>query len=208
MAFQPTPPGCIEVVFRFQLFGIPLVIVIYVCLDAGHTPSPTELANVAGACNSWMTADMMPILSRDLTLQQVQATDTSSITGAQVTLDHIPGTAGGIAQPSLPSQVAVVCTLYTALRGRSFRGRSFIPGIPLGYQDVDANSVSTAGVSNITNSYNALDTRLTPIAAHQEVMSRTASHIRRVTAVGTPVTTRVVNNRFDTLRRRGANAHV
>lgn len=206
-AFQPAEPGTIELVFRFTLFGIPIVIVISVRLDTGLAPTPTQLNAVATAADNWMQLQMMNELSVDLLYTQLQATDISVSTGLQVTIDHGAGIAGGVSQPALPSQVAAVVTLYTALRGRSYRGRTFLPGIPVNYQASNANTITTAGVSNMLTAYNGLTTYLGGASCHQTVLSRVSGGVRRTTALNQAVTSRTMDTTFDTQRRRGANAH-
>lgn len=205
--FQPAEPGCIEVVFHFTLFGIPLNVIITVCLDSHTAPSSAELTAVATAADSWMTFDMMGVLSRDLMFISTTATDISVETGGQVVLGHGGGLAGSVASPSLPSQIAVVCALYTALRGKSYRGRSYIPGIPAGYQLVDTNTLDTTDHAALLTEYNAITARLAGVSAKQAVLSRKHGGVKRAVAISTPVTSRTMQDTFETQRRRGASAH-
>lgn len=207
--FQPWQDGCIEIVFRFTLFGIPLVIVIAVCLDSGAIPTTTQVDNIAGAADDWMHFDMMSVLSSDLKFLETQATDKHVATAYQKTISHGAGIAGSIGAPSISSQLAGVVTLYTPLRGRNYRGRTFLPGIPSTYVDAGTSSdtLTTASVATILTEYNALDGRLAPFSAKQHVMSRVASKVERPIALGQPVTSRAMDDIIDTIRRRGANAH-
>lgn len=205
--FQPAQPGCIEVVFRFVLFGLPLVIVINVCLDSGAAPSLSELTAVANACDAWMEFDLMSVLSQDLAFVQTTATDISIETGRQVVVNHGSGVLGSIVFYSLPSQIASVVSLYTVLRGKSYRGRTYIPGIPANYQTAESNTMATGDVAAVLSEYNALTSRLAPVLAKQAVLSRKHGGVKRLIAVGTPVTSRTMQNTFETQRRRGASAH-
>lgn len=207
MAFQPTEIGCVEVVFRFTLFGIPLVIVITVCLDTPHTPSLGELTAIANAADAWMNFDMMGVLSKDLFYVSVTATDKSTFSGGQVTISHGAGIAGSINIAALPSQLAMVVTLYTALRGRNFRGRTFIPGIPLDYQGDNTNFIVAGDVTTVLEAYNALTSRLVAAASHQAVLSRELGGVVRPVALSQAVTSRVLTSKIGTLRRRSATAH-
>lgn len=207
--FQPWDNGCVEIVFRFTLFGIPLVIVIAVCLDSGAIPTSAQVDAIATACDDWMHFDLMSVLSEDLFYYEVQATDKHVATGYQKVINHGTGFAGGISSHSLPSQLAAVITLYTALRGRSYRGRTFIPGIPFSYVDTSTSSdtLTSASVADLLTEYNALDSRLAGTGASQHVISRVTGGVPRTVAQGNKVTSRAMDDVIDTIRRRGANAH-
>lgn len=207
--FQPWEAPCIEIAFHFKLFGIPLVIVIAVCLDSGSAPTSSQVDAVASACDQWMTFDMLGVLSEDLAYQSVTATQKNVSTGYQKVIDHGGGIFGSIASHSVPSQLAIVCTLYTALRGRNYRGRTFIPGVPINYINtgVNSNEIAPGDVTALLTAYNAIDARLASVSAHQEVISRVLAKVERPVAQGNRVTTRAMDVTFDTIRRRGANAH-
>lgn len=205
--FQPTDPGCVEVVFRFKLFGIPLVIVIAVCLDAGTVPTPAQLGLIASKCDNWMEFQMMPNLSVDLLYRQVQVTETSTSTGGQITIDHAGGVPGTVASDSLPGQNAAVFTLYTALRGRNYRGRTFVPGIPVSYITATTQDISAGGTASLVAAYGQLDGLLAAAASHQAVLTRKVGGVRRPVALGNVVTSRALAAQPGTLRRRSAAAH-
>jgi hypothetical protein len=203
--FQPAAPGTVEVVLRFRLFGIPIVIVINVRMTSGFAPNPTELSLINTQMTLWCGLDLMPVLSSDLEFVGTQSTDISVSTGGQVTVTN--SVFGGVSSESLPSQLAVVVSLRTALRGRSYRGRSFIPGIPISYQASTGGIVTTTAQSTILTAYNGIDGRLTTAHAQQVVLSRRQLGHPVLLAIPTTVISRLVDDTFDTIRRRGANAH-
>lgn len=207
MAFQPSDPACIEVAIHFLLFGIPLVVVITVCLDSGGLAGLTDVTNAANAVDAWMHNDVMPNLSDDLSYTGVTATGLATDTSPQFSVNRDPVIAGGQAAIALPSQIAIVTTYYTALRGRSFRGRSFWPGVPSTYQLANTNIITTTGQGNIVGAVANLPTHLIPFSLHHAVLSRRHGGVKRLIASAQPVTSYAINDTFDTQRRRGSNAH-
>lgn len=205
--YQPTEAGCIEVVFHFTLFGIPLAIVIAVCLDTPGTPTDAQLTAMTTKADNWMEFQLMTVLSKDLLFLSTVGTDTSTETGHQVTIDHGSGVIGSIDAASLPSQLAQVIKLTTALRGRSYRGRTFVPGIPVGYVTPDTQTLTVAGAGAIFTAYGMIDSVLAGAACHQNVLSRVNHGVRRPVALGNKVTGRGFDNTIETLRRRSASAH-
>lgn len=105
-------------------------------LHVGYSfPAPLVVADATTIAErveeSW-EADMLPNLSHDYTFTSVTLTDLHTATGVQVVA--AAGETGGVAVPSEPAQDAVVVTQLTALRGRSFRGRQYVCGIPTGFR--------------------------------------------------------------------------
>lgn len=65
-------------------------------------------------------------------------------------LDATAAGNGSIVQNSLPSEVAAVITKRTGLAGRKYRGRAYVPGIPVTYEtDSQLNSTGLTGIGAI-----------------------------------------------------------
>jgi hypothetical protein len=77
---------------------------------------------------AWET-NILPGQSHDYTLDQFVLTDLHTLTGVQNVIAS--GTAGGVGTASAPAECCVVTTFLTAFRGRSFRGRTYLPGVAM-----------------------------------------------------------------------------
>ena len=104
-----------------------------------------DLELVCGLLRSkWDTA-VQPAMPTTLSLTSIKGTDMSSQTGPTITYATGLPLAGLSGSPSLPNNCALVITKRTALRGRSFRGRLYMPGLV--EADVTNNNVSGAQVA-------------------------------------------------------------
>lgn len=142
-------------------------------------------------------------MSSAVTLLEVRATDLSAQNGPAVTITTGLPLAGLITStPSLPNNVAIVMTKRTPLRGRSFRGRLYHPGLVEG--EVVNNQVVSGRVTGLLNSYNSL-IEITDIESdvnQMVVVSRYANNAPRVTGVATPVFNFTTDGMIDSMRRR------
>lgn len=111
--------------------------------------------------------------------------------------------AGTITGNAATSQVAVVNTLQTGNRGRSYRGRNYWPGVPFSYL-VDDSTITPAAVLSwdvfIDDFIAFMSSNTTPIV----VISRHADHAPRVAGVMTPVLDCRAEAKLGTQRRRVA----
>lgn len=99
------------------------------------------LALGAGMFGEWET-NMMPLLSADLVLRSARITDLSTLSGPSLFFIPTAPVPGGAGTNALPNNCALVVTQRTAFRGRSFRGRTYIPGIA--EEDVAGSVVTDA----------------------------------------------------------------
>lgn len=177
----------------------------------GRTVAPWTAAQISAVCDSlaaWWTANMRPLLSDQIELVAVEGTSLESATapvGANTT-----GTPSiGALDESIPNNCSLAISFRTALRGRSFRGRNYIAGIPVA--SVLRSHVEPGLVDSITAAYNALPDAFSDglSGALWVVVSRFSGvdvdgrPIPRVTAVTTPITgAHVVDDVIDSQRRR------
>jgi len=144
-----------------------------------------------------------PISPVELNLDYISVIDLSAVGLAQ--LDHVfsQPNAGTLASPALPNHVTVATTHRTALRGKSFRGRSFWIG--LAESQVTANTVASGTVSSIGifwENARLLDSSPTADFWRQVVLSYVSNGAVRATPVATPVTSFSTNPTIDSQRRR------
>jgi hypothetical protein len=111
---------------------------------------------------------------------------------------------GNDAGQALPPQNAVVMTLYTASKGRSYRGRVYLPGVS--ENAWDGSAMPGAVLTNYLTIPTQLGAVFGPGGSNANwslvVISRYLNKVKRGTPVGTAVTSIVVDPIIHTQRRR------
>lgn len=115
-----------------------------------HSPSAVDAAmveDVAIAVWNWWENDYATVLTNQVTLREVVATDLTVADGVQFTYAPDTTTTGTFGGVPLPNEVSLCISLRTGNRGRSARGRYFQLQVP-----EDAR----LGANTITPTYAAL----------------------------------------------------
>lgn len=200
MPFLPFIPfaDCIDVFWDFIQQGVPWAVTMTV--QAPTAVTPTVLVNVAGALDGWWTTDMSPNISSNVTLRDIKLTDLTTQTGP--VFHQTPTTsAGSLSGSVLPAQTALVVSLQTVNRGRSFRGRNYWAGRVF----ADQNTVTQWNTTRLTAfaaAYSALAAALATQNCNLVVASRFNNGVRRTTGVATFVSASVAKPNIATQRRR------
>jgi len=198
MAFTPVI-NVLQVELRQRLFLQQVENTLYWLY--GGAPTTSDANTLAAAVAGWWTAEMSPLLSQDLELHEVYVTDISSESGFTVSYTTGLPDAGGVPTAALPGNVAVSCTFRTINRGRSFRGRNYVAGIP--EASVIGNTIDSGLVSGIGDAYTALIGLAGIASADWVVVSRYENGESRGFGIATPVVSAlVVDNLVDSMRRR------
>lgn len=153
------------------------------------------------ALQTWWSASMAPLLSGDTALSSIDIVnqDAQNSPGTVYAVSPtIPGTVGGGAYPE---GTAICIGLRTALRGRNYRGRSYISGIPLSKRYTDGTATA-AYVSDLITALNALIGVISGLGAVWVVVSKYLNGVARPAGVATPITAIVADTAFDSQRRR------
>lgn len=173
------------------------------CLDVTvETETVENMQNAAIALFGGMIEFVLPQLSADIQLESSVAagleTESSPI-GV-----HVPITAqfGAVSASSLPNNVAYSVSKFTGLRGRSFRGRLFLPGIPENVRETPS-TVTAAYRSNIATAFDGLLAHMISEGFPPVVVSRFTDNAPRTTGLATPVIQLApVDSVLDSQRRR------
>lgn len=199
MAFIPAP-GIVRSEFLMSLGGQQIENVIHHDGHAGPY-TPTVLAAINTTLIGWWGTTLAPLLSNNVTLRAVRTTDLTTASGAVV--ETAPGstTAGGVAEIALPNNVAAVVTHRTAQRGRSFRGRSYIPGLPSGDEDTSTDA-TLSEIASLVASFVTLASILSTFGTDLGVLSNFSGGAPRTTGLFTKYTSHDANSAFDSQRRR------
>ena len=121
-----------------------------------HTGAWTveELGDLGAALNDWWFAYYRPPQSSSLAYRGVKLTDLTSETAAGLEVPRVPTAFGEQPGEAMASNVAPCISFRTGSRGRSFRGRNYIAGIP--EAAVTQNTVIGDWLAAMTAAYNAL----------------------------------------------------
>ena len=150
----------------------------------------------------WWSTSFSIQLSNQLTLLGAKITDLSSETSYAVEFAApAPHPAGHSVSFGLPGNVALVASFRTNSRGRSYRGRNFVAGLP--EDGVDGNTVQTSVVNALQASYAALLSDFAPSGWEWVVASRFHNKLPRVAGIATAITSVIVVDPYiDSQRRR------
>lgn len=208
-----TIPNCCEVRLNWTLQDGKVAHNILHASYSGTPPLSSALAQtIFAAITGGATWTALQVrLNVNTLLTGVTLTDIRSLSGLAVnsTGAGVPGTS---ASPALPDEVALVVRLQTNNRGRSGRGRAYQPGFAAdsmapgntvlaatvtALQAWYANNVAIAIANNLGVVVLGLHSRV----AYQSPSNGATIPARPATTV--PVTSYVVDNHWDTQRRRG-----
>lgn len=89
----------------------------------------TELQGLSDGVYGWHTREVLPYLSRDLTLAAVVATDWTATPTPAFTITG-PPVSGGVLEESYSANVAVLVPFRWPLTFRERRNANYLPGIP------------------------------------------------------------------------------
>lgn len=173
---------------------------IFHVLDTGDHSDVTRPTAIAAGFRAWWISHMKGDLSDSITLLKVVCRDLESATGLEVTDTTslpAPGT-----QTSAPAggQVAAIITQLTSVRGRSYRGRKYLPGIL-------ASDISGAGGQLINSTRQAeyqaqFDTLNSAIAALSLTPAVAVAVASRKLGTSQAVTSNLCRQNLGTVRRR------
>ncbi len=199
MAFVPFPTGTVSTVLSFILNGLPVSITNGWQKTGGAPATVTDGQSLADAVADWWNTNLKSVSSPDIELEGATAYDLTSSSGWSVTS---PLLHSGTGTGSVPTNAAaMVVTLQTANRGRSFRGRNYVPGLPSS-QLASPVFWDTGATGAMNTAYTALQAGGLAAGFVLGVLSRVENKHPLTTGVFTPVITHRANARIGTIRGR------
>lgn len=201
MAFQPVPNG-IEVKFIGTQAGQPVINVFNVDNKAAVTPA--ALAATAALFETWWRTSIRGGIATSYSLDQIITTDISVPNGNQNILVPASPRTGAVATASAAANAALVVSWRTAQIGRSFRGRTYVGGLPTS-AFVSANAFDPVYAAGFAVGGVALINALTTAGKALAVLSRYSNGVLRVTGLLTEIVAVIVNLASDSSRKRLAN---
>jgi hypothetical protein len=162
----------------------------------------TDLINVANYFAGQFWLDLRLTLSTSVQLVSVKSTDLTTAQGADHVSLPVGATAfGAVVAQAVPNNVALVVTQYTNKRGKSYRGRTYVPGMPI-TRIAGTIRVTNQQLADVLASFTRLVSGVTSLGMTLVVLSKFVAGLQRPSAVLTPVTTMAGNVSLDSQRRR------
>lgn len=201
MAFQAVPDG-VEIVFNASQNSVPVVNVFHI--KDTSVLDEERLTDIGELFIDWWRDQMQPIQANSYVLNNVTVTALEDATGPQVVLSLTSDNQGDVAGEGVPANAAAVISWRTASIGRSYRGRTYVGGLPVAAELNAQHITSTFQAALVAAGADLID-RLNTISAALSVLSRIAAGVLRVTGVLTQITSIIVDNVIDSQRKRTAN---
>lgn len=192
-------PGVLQATVRFSLEGQQIENVMN--FRYAGQPFGAAAAEVYGILNTVWWDGFRAQISTECTSVENYFVDLSDQAGPVAALPAFTNHTGAASGPPVPNNAALVITHRTANRGRSYRGRTYVPGIAKSV--VQGSYVDVGVVSDIVNAFNdmvdACETANVPFT----IVSRVHDGNPRPEGIDTVVTLCVArDNVLDSQRRR------
>jgi len=201
MAFIPVP-NTAEVVLQGN-FASSGAAYLTLAFEQAAPFNVTDLGNLLDAVETWWASELSEQIHNAYNLPTIKATALDSDSAPSVTRVTTLQPTGQKAGAMLATSSAMVVSFLTDNRGRSYRGRNYVPGlIATELLDVSHFSVVIAGA--MQNAYTALQTVVGGAGFDHVVISRRHDNAPRVTGVTTPVVAYQAKQAIASQRRRNA----
>jgi hypothetical protein len=190
--------GCGKFEMRFTQQGQQVENVFHI--KTGSAMTTTELTSYAQDFKTWWDTNIKPLVKNTVSLNSIVATalDTATSPGIVYTTGlPIVGTNGGV---EMPMNVTFAVRWLTALRGRSFTGRTYHVGIVT--INTIGSTIEPVAKGVITTAYNNLVGIMSGAGVGLAVVSYRHNLAARTAAVATLITGCSIDGDLDSQRRR------
>jgi len=153
MAFIPVP-NTVLLTAQFQdEDGVLAINRFYAATTS--VPTETDLEEVAGLYTDLFTEALADVTENNWTLTGVVTRAMNEEAGLEFVASTGVPQNGSIGTGRLPNQVSATITWITGLVGRSFRGRTYVVGLPASYVADGQKRLTPTGQTNLQNAYGA-----------------------------------------------------
>lgn len=192
-------PDTVRATLEFVWAGQIVAITISVKKPTGW--DSTDYDDLNDALRSWWTSSLKGRMSDRAVLQKINILDLSSPTAPSIEYPVTPPEPGSVVIASVPNNTSLVTSFKTDLRGRSYRGRAYMVGIPIS-DTLNSVTATTTYATNMTLVWLALTAALTALSMQHVVVSRYTNNAPRLVADVTPITEYFTEVNLDSQRRR------
>lgn len=161
----------------------------------------SDLITLAVALKDWADDYLMNHLNSGIILVNVNCTDVSTESGYSYDYQLVTPRAGSETGVAVANNVCAVVTSRTVLRGRSYRGRNYIPGLSNASLLNTVQLTSTAQAALLADFYALFDVE-TAVGMWRSVHSRRHNNADRTTGVAERIWTYTIDSYLDSQRRR------
>jgi len=201
MSFLPYIPfaNCAEVVLQ----GVQDSAAAYLTFGVQKSGafSGSDLSDIADIFDTWYGSNLQPYMSVDIAFNEIKVTDLTTSSSPVVQKNVTAPQQGAVTSDAVPSQVALIVSFITGLRGRAYRGRNYVPGMPAAGL-VAPGHWNTTQTAAIQGAYEQLPILLAAAGFFHVVLSRQVDGVRRTVGQPTPVAFYVAKEPVGTIRRR------
>jgi hypothetical protein len=145
----------------------------------------TSMGVLAAALGLWYRTGIVDNLSNEYQYRECYVADLTTASGLAVLNATGAGDDGGVGSEAGSNQNAFCVRFTTGRRGRSYRGRNYIPGVP--ESRVAGGRVSSVFADLMVAAYTILDGYGDLFGAEWSVVSRYADGAPRAFGISTPV---------------------
>lgn len=170
----------------------------------GRTPAavvPADLVLFADALKIWHANYAANSMSSVCVLNRITVQDLTTSTGPSLDQPISPTQPGLLSGSPCPINATPVISHRTANRGRSYRGRTYLPGLAQSSQ-LNSTQIGTAFQAGLITLAGQLASQLLLAGITHVVVSKFTGGAPRITGLSTPVTTYIVDQAIDSQRRR------
>jgi hypothetical protein len=119
-------------------------------------PTIEELGTVADGYMDWMIENQSPAMESNWSLTGLTVRDMNVEDGLEFTQSTLLPQNGQVGSSRLPNQVSATITWLTGFVGRSFRGRTYVVGLPGQYIATGQKRLTPEGQSGLEGNFNTL----------------------------------------------------
>lgn len=163
-----------------------------------------DLAAITGLCEdvaTWWAGYLRATQSESVNLYAIFGKDLTSENGLSTEITPAPPTNGAVSTTAmLPNSVTIAIKWLTALRGRSYRGRTYHIGLVESV--VTMNRVNGDTLAAIVSAYETLISTVSEADRQLCVVSRYSDNALRQTGITTPIIRCSSDGIIDSQRRR------
>lgn len=183
MPFVPVP-NTVMVEAVYEWAGQTVENTMYFEATVG-APTEGSISDLLDNVRTVIETELLPLLSTGIQLVRMVGTLLTAIDALSVTLSVNPPAAGGVPDEAMPNNVSYVVSFLTSQRGRSFRGRNYVPGLP--QTAVTGNDITPGARTALLSFYETLAAAVVADEWLMVVVSRFSLGQARTTGVTSPI---------------------
>lgn len=177
------------------------IVVVTLGFSRPTAPTTAQMDALNTVVKDWWDTDMKSRFSTAIALYTVRCYDQSAEDAPRRDLPVSPVIAGLVGGNPTPNNATIALTHYTGKRGRSYRGRNYLPGIP--QAEVMAATTFNSGLATfLVSKFVTLNALAAAGGWTHSVLSRYLNKAARTTGVATPITAYGADAWIDSQRRR------